>query len=139
MKPNPNSKLGRTLPTFLLTKKLPITILRALPGAWVNGRWVAGSVVSVEIEANVQPMRGHELVVLPESDRTKESIKVYSVETLKTLEEVSQEEADVVVWEGKKFRATKTMTYKMGVLDHTKTICVRFPETPQDESSYPTS
>lgn len=133
--PKREGKYSPTTPKFQLTKKIPITILRALPGTWVNGRWVAGSVVNVEIEANVQPMRGHELVVLPESDRTKESIKVYCVETLQTVEEVKQEEADIVVWNGKKFRATKTMTYKMGVLDHTKTICVRLPETPQNKAN----
>lgn len=139
MKPNPNSRLARTTPTFLLTHKVPVTVLRASPGEWVKGKWVAGTVTSVNIEANVQPLKGSELTILPESDRTKESIKVYSVETLKTLEEVSQEEADVVVWEGKKFKAVKAMTYTMGVLDHTKTICVRFPETPQDQASYPAS
>lgn len=132
MKPNPNSRLGRTVPTFLLTGKLPVQVLRALPGNRVNGRWIPGDVVTMDIEANVQPMRGHELIVLPESDRTKESIKVYCVETLQTVEEVKQEEADIVIWNNKKFRAIKTMTYKMGVLDHTKTICVRLPETPQN-------
>ena len=137
MKPNPNSRLARTVPQFLLTHKTPVTVLRASEGAWVKGKWVPGTVQTVIVEANVQPLKGSELTALPESDRTKESIKVYSVETLKTLEEVSQEEADIVVWEGKKFRAIKAMTYKMGVLDHTKTICVRFPETPQNQATYP--
>lgn len=137
MRPNPNSKIGRSSPQFLLTHKTPITILRASKGEWVKGKWVPGTVQAVIMDANVQPLKGSELTALPESDRTKESIKVYSVETLKTLEEVSQEEADVIVWEDKKFRAIKAMTYKMGVLDHTKTICVRFPETPQNQATYP--
>ena len=58
------------------------------------------------------------------------------METLNTVEEVGQTKADIVVWEGKKFKAIKAMTYKMGVLDHTKTICVRFPETPQNQATY---
>lgn len=119
-------------PLFTLTKKLPITILRKTEGEWVKGRWVEGKTEELEIEASVQPMRGHELVVLPEADRTKDSIKVYSVERLRTVEEVKQEEADVVVWEGKHYRAIKTMTYKMGVLNHTKTVCVRYPTTPDN-------
>lgn len=121
-----------TAPSFILTKKLPITILRKTEGEWIKGRWVEGRAEEIEIEANVQPMRGHELVVLPEADRTKDSIKVYSVERLRTVEEVKQEEADIVVWEGKHYRAVKTMTYKMGVLNHTKTICVRYPTTPDN-------
>lgn len=121
-----------TTPSFILTKKLPITILRKTEGEWIKGRWVEGRAEEIEIEANVQPMRGHELVVLPEADRTKDSIKVYSVERLRTVEEVKQEEADIVVWEGKHYRAVKTMTYKMGVLNHTKTVCVRYPTTPDN-------
>ena len=136
MKPNPNSKIGRTTPQFLLTHKIPIVVLRQGEGAWVDGYWVNGVETPLDIEANVQPMRGHELLTLPEADRTKESIKVYCVETLKTVEEVGQTKADVIVWDNKRFQAIKTMTYKMGVLDHTKTICYRLPETPQNQATY---
>lgn len=132
MKPNPNSKIGRTVPQFLLTHKIPITVLRQGVGGWVNGRWVDGVEVELPIEANVQPLKGHELQNLPESERSKASIKVYCVETLNTVEEVGQTKADIVVWEGKRWQAIRTMTYKMGVLDHTKTICYRLPETPQN-------
>lgn len=98
----------------------------------MNGRWVDGVEQELSIEANVQPLRGHELQNLPESERSKDSIKVYCVETLNTVEEVGQTKADIVVWEGKRWQAIRTMTYKMGVLDHTKTICYRLPETPQN-------
>ena len=135
MKPNPNSKIGRTIPQFLLTHKIPIVVLRQGEGAWIDGYWVNGAETPLDVEANVQPMRGHELLTLPESDRTKESIKVYCVETLKTVEEVGQTKADVIVWDNKRFQAIKTMTYKIGVLDHTKTICYRLPETPQNQAA----
>lgn len=135
MRPNPNSKIGRTTPQFLLTHKIPIVVLRQGEGAWIDGYWVNGAEIPLDIEANVQPMRGHELLTLPEADRTKESIKVYCVETLKTVEEVGQTKADVIVWDNKRFQAIKTMTYKMGVLDHTKTICYRLPETPQNQAA----
>lgn len=135
MKPNPNSKIGRTTPQFLLTHKVPIQVRRYGEGSWVDGYFVNGVETTLDIEANVQPLRGHELLTLPEADRTKESIKVYCVETLNTVEEVGQKKADIVIWEGKKFQAIKTMTYKMGVLDHTKTICYRLPETPQNTAA----
>ena len=132
MKPNPNSKIDRSVPQFLLTRKTSITVLRQGAGSWVKGRWVDGTEAELPIEANVQPLRGHELQNLPESERSKDSIKVYCVETLNTAEEVGKTKADIVVWEGKRWQAIRTMTYKMGVLDHTKTICYRLPETPQN-------
>ena len=137
MKPNPNSRFYSSVPGFVLTHKTPITIIRASAGDWVDGYRVKGSTTEITLEANVQPLKGSELLALPESDRTKESIKIYSVETLKTVDEYSQEEADIVVWNGKKFKAAMTMTYQMGILDHTKTICFRMPLTPDDQATYP--
>lgn len=136
MRPNPNSRLGRTIPTFALTHKVPITIVRKTEGEWADGYWEEGVEIDLTIEANVQPMRGHELLTLPESDRTRDSIKVYCVETLKTLNEGDATTADHIIWDGKRYQAIRTMTYKMGVLDHTKTICYRLPETPQDKAAY---
>lgn len=126
---------SRTTPKFLLTHSVPVKVIRQLPGELVRGRWVDSS-EEIEIDANVQPMKGFELMSLPEADRTKESIKVYSVERLRTVEEVDQTHADIIVWEGKRYRAIRTMTYSMSVLDHTKTICYRLPETPDDEATY---
>ena len=100
----------RTIPRFQLTHKLPITVLRYGAGEWVKGRWVPAVAEEMAIEANVQPMKGYDLLVLPESDRTTESIKVYTVETLRTVEEVGQADADIIVWDGKKYKAVKAMT-----------------------------
>lgn len=136
MKPNPNSKIGRSVPQFTLTHKTPITILRKSEGEWIDGYYLDATETTLIVEANVQPMRGHELLTLPEADRTRDSIKVYCVETLNTLNEFGQKKADLIVWEGKKYQAIRTDTYKMGVLDHTKTICYRLPETPQNMAEY---
>lgn len=132
MQRNPNSRLSKSVPSFMLTNKTKIVVERHSPGSFVKGRWVEGDVEYIDIEANVQPLKGFELQVLPESDRTKDSIKVYSAETIKTVEEVDEKNADIVVWENKKYRAVRRMTYSMGVLDHTKTICIRLPTTPQN-------
>lgn len=136
MKPNPNSKLGRSTPQFLLTKTAPIIVLRQGAGSYVNGYWQNGTQETLNREANVQPMKGWELQSLPESDRSKESIKVYGVDDLRTVEEVGATKADIVVWQGKKFQVMRVMKYEMGILDHTKAICYRLPETPQNQASY---
>lgn len=127
----------RTVPKFQLTGKVEFTVLRnSGEGDYIDGYWVAGERLPVLFTGNIQPLKGSELMALPESDRTKESIKVYTVETLRTVEELGQLEADLIVWNGNKFQASRTMTYQMGVLDHTKTICFRLPETPNDKATY---
>lgn len=123
-------------PKFTFTRKLPIKIIRFSPGEYIKGKWVDGSNQEIELEGNVQPMRGHELLTLPESDRTKDVIKVYTVESLKTLDERTKTKADLVIWNDLVYQIVKTMTYQMGVLNHTKSIAVRMPLTPEDYGSY---
>lgn len=136
MKPNLDSGLNRSSPKFLLTRKEIIPVLRSMSGAYVDGIWVPGEIVEITIEGNAQPMRGSELLALPESDRSKESIKVYTASTLNTVEEVGATVADVVVWSGKKYKVMRAYTYTMGILDHTKAVCYRLPETPEDKATY---
>ena len=119
-------------PAFLLTKKVPISVERFTAGTWVGGRWVEGNKTTLTINANVQPLKGEEILALSESDRHRDSIKVYSTDVLNTVNEVGQESADIIIWNSKRYKAIKTQTYQMGVLDHTKTVCYRLPETPDE-------
>ena len=41
-------------PKFLLTKTVPITLLRYTQGSYVNGDWVEGTETQVEIKANIK-------------------------------------------------------------------------------------
>lgn len=118
----------RTSPTFALTNKLPVTVIRQF-GSWVKGRWVDGDGVEVEIGANVQPLRFHEILQMPESDRTKEWIKLYTTDQVYTAEESSEagRSADIVIWNGKRFKAMRARRYQMGVLDHVHVLCAREP------------
>lgn len=108
-----------TKPTFSLTNKVNIIVVRGEPDKIVNGRPVKGSLVTVEIEANVQPLKFTEVMSLPEVERTKEWIKVYSAEMMRTLKEGSSgHQADIIQWDGKSYRVLKCHHYRMGVLDH---------------------
>lgn len=77
------------------------------------------------IIASVQPMRPDEKLMLPEGSRGRESIKLYTVSELKTMNEETKRPADVVNWESKKFDVFQVSRYKMGVQDHTKAIAIR--------------
>lgn len=117
-----------SLPQFTLTRKLPVTVYRKGKDTVVKGRPVPAVETSFIVEANVQPFNYRDLMVLPESDRTKEWIKVYvaTSEILRTARQGSDGyDADEVLWNGERFKVMRLQSYKMGVLDHVKAVCAR--------------
>lgn len=117
-----------SLPQFTLTRKLPITVYRKGKDTVVKGRPVPALETSFVVEANVQPFNYRDLMVLPESDRNKEWIKVYvaTSEILRTARQGSDGyDADEVLWNGERFKVMRLQSYAMGVLDHVKAICAR--------------
>lgn len=120
-------------PQFLLTNKIPLTIYRRSEGEWVEGEWVEGSIVEVNIEANVQPVKPHQLLIFPESERTKKWLKVYSADFLRTMKEgVDGWDADEFEWKEERFKIMKVddWTQGMGILEHCKAWAVRVELTP---------
>ena len=118
-------------PNFLLTKKIPLTILRRVAGSYVNGDWVEGTTTNIPIEVNIQPARDHELMIFPESERSKEWYKLYSADEIRTqLEGVGGYDADEFTFLGKRFKVMKARRYSMGILDHFRGFAVRVETTP---------
>lgn len=117
-----------SIPNFTLTKTLPITVYRKDKDTVVKGRPTAALETSFIVEANVQPFNYRDLMVLPESDRTKEWIKVYvaTSDVFRTARQGSDGyEADEILWQGDRFKVMRIQPYRMGVLDHQKLICAR--------------
>jgi hypothetical protein len=118
-------------PNFLLTKKIPLTIIRRVAGSYVNGDWVEGTTSNVAIEVNIQPARDHELMIFPESERSKEWYKLYSASEIRTqLEGTGGNDADEFIFEGKRFKVMKARHYGMGILNHHRALAVRIEVTP---------
>lgn len=117
-----------TIPNFLLTNTVDVTVI-SISGDWVKGRWEEGEPVPRVIKANVQPLRFNETMNMPEADRTREWIKVYTTDTILTLEESKGKPADIVEWQGHKYRAMRSRSYHMGVLNHNHVLCAREPES----------
>jgi len=118
-------------PKFILTHTASVTLKRRGTGSYVNGVWTLAADTTTTIKANVQPVRGHELVSLPESDRSREWIKVYTTGNVRGIQEgdLGGTSPDILVWDGRTFEVKQVSTYKMGVLDHTKIIAGRIPES----------
>jgi hypothetical protein len=123
--------MQQTQPRFRLTHTVAVTLVRRGAGSYVNGVWTLASDTTSTIQANVQPVRGHELVSLPEADRSREWIKVYTVGNVRGTQEGSLggTSPDILIFDGRTFEVKQVSTYKMGVLDHSKILAGRIPES----------
>lgn len=118
-------------PNFLLTKTVPITVLRKTQGTYVNGLFVEGTETQVARDVNIQPFKPSEIMMMPESERTKEWYKVYCSSDLRTVQEgASGWDADEFVWQGHRYRVMKVKNYAMGILNHFCAFAARIPVTP---------
>jgi hypothetical protein len=120
-------------PNFLLTHKIPIEITRTESGSYIDGEWVEGSTSTFTVQVNIQPLKPHEILMLPESERTRSWWKVYSADVLRTLKEGENGwAADEFTWKGDRYKVMKVddWTSGMGILEHTKSWCVRIELTP---------
>ena len=112
---------------FLLTKKIPLTIYRTTQGSYVDGEWVEGTEVEVPLEVNIQPFRDKDLLLLPESDRSREWYKLYCVDEVRMDKQgVAGWQADEFILDGDRYKVMKVKPYdKMGILDHWKAHAAR--------------
>ena len=120
-----------SIPRFLLTRTVPLTIYRQEAGSYVRGVWVEGPIVEVPIRANIQPLKPSEVQMMPESDRTREWYKVYSADLLRTKQEGDNGwDADQFEWQGHRYEVMKVQNYSMSILDHFKAWAARIGPTP---------
>lgn len=120
-------------PNFLLTNKIPFTIYRRSEGDYVDGEWVEGTIEEVSILGNIQPLKPHEILQLPESDRTRVWWKLYTSEKLRTMKEGPNGwDADEFEWKGDRYKVMKLddWTDAMQILEHCKAYCTRIELTP---------
>lgn len=120
-------------PQFLLTNKIPLTILRKTESRRIGGVLVPGVETQVVIEVNIQPLKPHEILQFPEAERTRVWFKFYSADYARTLKEGTNGwAADEFIWKGDRYRVMKVddWTNGMGILEHVRAFCARIPLTP---------
>lgn len=96
------------------------SVERGSAGAYVNGAFVPGATTTLVVLGSVQPLNGRELENLPEGQRVKESIKIYTATELKTVDEVNQIKADVVIDGGKRYEVQTVDRHSMSLGSHFK-------------------
>jgi len=120
-------------PQFLLTHKIPLTIYRRSAGSFVDGDWVEGEVEEIAVQVNIQPLKGYEILQLPESERTRVWWKVYSADQFRTEKEGPNGwDADEFIWKNDRYKIMKLddWTNGMSILEHCKAYATRVELTP---------
>lgn len=113
-------------PRFLLTKTIPLTILRKTQGSYVNGDWVEGAETKVPLDVNIQPFKDEDLLLLPEADRSREWYKLYCADEIRMDKQGDDGwAADEFVYEGDRYKVMKVRSYRMSILDHYKATAAR--------------
>lgn len=114
-----------------LVKKTPVDILRHAEGSYVDGEWVEGSEVTITITANIHPFSDYQVMMLPESDRTKSWVWLFTADVVRQKKEgVGGYGADRFMWDGDLYEVMKVQNYRMGVVDHFEAKCTRVELTP---------
>ena len=113
-------------PGFLLTKKIPLTLIRSSAGSYVDGEWVEGAETNITIDVNIQPLKPSELLILPEADRSRQWWKVYSASEIRMDKQgTSGWAADEFVYQGDRYKVMKVENYSMGTLNHYRALAAR--------------
>lgn len=123
-------------PPFLLTGNKTITVSRRAQGSYVNGRYSEASPTTFTIIGNVQPgLKWNDLQQLPEGERNRKSLRLYTSTPLRTRKEGSNGwDADVIQYTDplgvtEDYQVVKVTHYAMGVLNHYKAVCIRVEVT----------
>lgn len=95
----------RILPRF----RTQITVRRKAVGTYTKGVYTpSGAETTFTIaNASAQPLEADELELLPEGFSSKEAIKVYSPEMLRTADQATGVEADRIDYAGKSYEVHK--------------------------------
>ena len=118
-------------PLFSRVGKVNTTVTRSNGGGYVLGKWTLLPTTNIYITANIQPNPTfNQMRTLPEGDRTKQAIAIYSKQELFMAEEgtANPKKADIVDWDGKKWEVKVSITYKMGILNHCEAVAVRLDD-----------
>ncbi len=111
----------------------PVEIERRSGGAWNDdGEWTGGKAEVLTISASVQPLNQKEYTqIAPEGDHTVRAVKVYTAVELYTDREPDRE-ADVIHWQGARWKVVQCDPFQMGVINHYKVYALEVIDRERD-------
>lgn len=118
---------------FSLVRKVPVTILRRSQDVYDDdtGKIVKGVEEQVVIQANVHPFSDYQVSILPESDRTRSWLWVFTSDLIRSKKEGPDGHGpDIFEWDGDMYEVMKTQRFSMSISDHWEAKCARVNLTP---------
>lgn len=92
-----------------------------------DGRWVDGATTDVSIAASVQPLEGKDRAILPEGDRSKDGIKLYTTSDLVPADQHAGTSGDRVVVNGVVFEV-RNVVRERSIIPHYRAFALRLQE-----------
>lgn len=80
-----------------------VTLTRYAAGAFADGTYAPGSATTSTIVMSVQPLKGSELLNLPEAQRVSKMLKGYAAVELYTAQNSPSKKADLITWQGSQY------------------------------------
>lgn len=106
----------------------PITLIRATPGTRnALGVFVPGATASSTIKASVQPLDQDEVASLPEGERRKDWLKLYTRTKIEPANQYTSEAGDRVIIDGVTYEAREAPRWRK-VCPHYRVFVVRIQE-----------
>jgi len=110
-----------------LFKSVPLIRRRKAGGSRVKGQWVPGTPSDTVFDGSWQPAGGKILELLPAGKRSREVYKCFAGLDMDftSADDHGDEEADVIVWEGKEYEVTTAAKWNNGLIPHWELLCTR--------------
>jgi len=101
-----------------------IKVRRFQPGTWLKGEYTPGSYEEFVVKGVVQPAKPDDLIELPEGERMRQAIRIYTVFPLQGPNgDVKGDQIDV---DGTLYEVKRIMSYTSAYgMEHYKVIAVR--------------
>lgn len=86
-----------------------ISVRREAPGSWSEstGTWTSGSVSTISMSAIVQPAQPREVEALPEAERAKDAIRVFTITALQISSIDGSVRSDRLTWNNRTYEVVK--------------------------------
>tara|TARA_R110002012_G_scaffold271932_2_gene457262 strand:- start:751 stop:1140 length:390 start_codon:yes stop_codon:yes gene_type:complete len=105
-----------------------ITIIRTdTPSGYDDSTGMAtqGTTSITQAQAVIIPATGKDLKNLPEAQRIKEAIKIYTDEALQTADDNTSKNADVITWRGVNYQIQNMEDWTSTDIPHYKSMAVK--------------